>query len=342
MREKLFIISDIEMGRGDIFDDFTDDDKLVEFIDYIIKSSKEGKTTLILNGDTFDFMKMAYKGTNPRHITEEISLWKLSEAFKNHPKVFSAFKKFLATPANKIHFIIGNHDSDLAWPALQEKIKEHLGSPGKITFDFYYKRPELHIEHGHLYDPFFMININKPFVKYQGQQMMVSPFGIQIFASHLMQFKKDFPYEEKCYPKHKIFDFKPEMRKHKNRLAREMFIKDFLINPIIHFTDPTCRIPYFRLLMYIMRRGMKIMDMSMFLPSTIRRMFKKHPGSKIYVLGHVHLFVEHKFKGNKKVLFTDTWRDEYDINRNFEKKKKSYAEIDYNNDKIEDAQIKVF
>jgi hypothetical protein len=342
MREKIYVISDIEMGQGDILDDFTDDKKLVEFVEHLLESSAGVQATLVLNGDTFDFMKMSYKGDFPFHITEEISLWKLDQAFKNHPKVFAALKKFIQKPENKIYFVIGNHDADLVWPKVQEKIKERLGNGSRISFDYYYKRHGLHVEHGHLYDPFFFLKIRKPFTRYKGKKILNTPFGVQIFSSHLIKFKKEFPREERCYPKHHIFDFKPELKKHKNKLFRDIIIKDVIISPIIHFKDPTRRVPYFRLLGYVFRRGMKIMDMSMFLPSTISRMFKKHPGSKIYILGHVHLMAEHNYKNGKKAIFTDTWREEYDLNRNFEKKKKSFAEIKYHDGHIDSAVVKVF
>jgi UDP-2,3-diacylglucosamine pyrophosphatase LpxH len=342
MREKIFVISDIEMGGGDTLDDFTDDAKLVKFIEKIQKAPKDTPVTLILNGDTFDFMKMSYKGTHPTHITEEVSMWKLNTVHGSHSGVFLALKNFLLRPNHKIFFLIGNHDEDLAWPALQERIKNLLGAKDNVFFDYYYKRPDIHIEHGHLYDPFFYLNIKKPFVKYKKQMVLNSPFGVQIFSTRLLKFKLDFPYEERFYPKHMMFDIKPELRKRKNKITRDVILRDVIINPLIHFRDPTRRIPYLRILTHVLRRGKKIMDVSMYLPSTIRSMMKKHPKNKLYVLGHVHLMVEHSYSDNVKVLFTDTWRDEYDLYRNFEKKKKSYAEIVYKNLHVTQARLEVF
>jgi UDP-2,3-diacylglucosamine pyrophosphatase LpxH len=341
MREKLYVISDIEMGRGDSLDDFSDDNKLVEFLEYIGKSKDNQAITLILNGDTFDFMKMSYMDSHPRHITDEISLWKLNAAIKHHHEVFAALEKFLQKPSRKIFFVIGNHDADLAWPSLQKRIRECLGAKDNISFDYYYKRPDLHLEHGHLYDPFFVINTKKPLVKYKGRQILSTPFGVQI-APQFIKYKRDFPREEKFYPKHKVFELKPELRKRKNMMLRDIIIKDVILNPIIHFRDPTRRVAYFRLLAHVLIHGKEIMDLSMFLPSIMRRMIRKHPDSKVYVLGHVHLMVEHNRENGRRVLFTDTWREEYDLTRNLEKKKKSYAEIDYNDGIIESAQVKIF
>ncbi|MEZ4087379.1 MAG: metallophosphoesterase [Candidatus Gracilibacteria bacterium] len=144
MKEYIYSISDIEMGRGDITDDFSDDQAVAEFLEKIITDhaaeQPSPKITLVLNGDIFDFLKMEYKGELPYLITEDISLWKLEEVFKTHPGVFKAMKKFLdAHSHTNIHFVIGNHDSDIAWPSLQERIKQELGNQDRVTFDYWYK-----------------------------------------------------------------------------------------------------------------------------------------------------------------------------------------------------------
>ncbi|HMR00859.1 MAG TPA: hypothetical protein PKA32_00545, partial [Candidatus Gracilibacteria bacterium] len=133
MKEYIYSISDIEMGRGDITDDFSDDQAVADFLEKIIADHADEnpvpRITLVLNGDIFDFLKMEYKGELPYLITEEISLWKLEEALKTHPGVFKAMKKFLdANEQTYTHFVIGNHDSDIVWPALQERIKKELGN----------------------------------------------------------------------------------------------------------------------------------------------------------------------------------------------------------------------
>jgi UDP-2,3-diacylglucosamine pyrophosphatase LpxH len=341
MHEKLFVVSDIEMGRGDIVDDFGDDDQLVEFIAQIGKTEPDTPVTLILNGDIFDFLKMPYKDKHPHHITEKISLWKLNEVFKKHPKVIEALKRFLHKNGHKIHFVIGNHDADVIWPEVQEKIKKHLDAGNNVTFGYYYERPGIHIEHGHLHDPLFMTDVKRAFTKHKGINILNIPFGAKICFTHLINFKKDFPYEEKLFPKHMIFDIKPELKKRQNKMVRDIILKDVILNPVFRFYDRTNRVPYFKLLRHLFSYGSKIMDNAMFLPLTIRTMVKKHPGSELYILGHAHLMAEYDYK-NRKILITDTWRNEYDLNRNSEKKKKSYAEIDYEDDHVKSAHVKVF
>ncbi len=341
MREKLFVISDVEMGRGDVVDDFTDDDKLVKFINFAKQPDTDIPVTLVLNGDIFDFLKMPYKEYHPHLITEKISLWKLNEVFKKHPKVIEAWVKFLHKKTNKIHFVIGNHDADLSWPAVQEKIKKRLKSRGHVTFGYYYKIPGIHVEHGHLYDPIFQTDTRRQFIRRKGETILNIPFGAKICFSHLIKFKKEFPYEEKLFPKHMIFDINPELKKHQNKMVRDIILKEVILNPLLRFYDRSRRIPYLKLLRHTVSYGRKVMDTAMFLPRIIKTMVKRYPGSSLYVLGHSHLMAEHSYK-NRRILITDTWRDEYDLYRNFEKKKKSYAEIDYEDGRILSAKVKVF
>ena len=187
MKEKVFIISDIEMGRSDIMDDFTADAYFCNFIKKIQRENEGARLTLILNGDIFDFLKMAYKGSYPRHITEEMSSWKLQEVLRNHELVFAALKDFLKKDCNSVFFVIGNHDADLAWPSLQNTLRAHLeGTAFNLRFDYWYETPALHVEHGHLHDPFFSFKTSRPFVTYKGKKILNTPIGANICFSYLV------------------------------------------------------------------------------------------------------------------------------------------------------------
>ncbi len=340
MKEKIFIISDVEMGRSDIMDDFTSDGQLADFIVNIQKENRGLRLTLVLNGDIFDFLKMAYKSAYPRHITEEISAWKLEEVFKNHPRVFSALKEFLGNRGNCIFFIIGNHDPDLAWPALQNRLRKYLkGSAASVKFDFWFEKNGIHAEHGHLYDPFFSIKTSKPLLKFKGREILNMPWGANICFSYLVDLKKNFPREEQIFPKHLIFSINPALKKQTKKLAREIILKDFLVNPIIKFRDPTYRIPYLKIISHFLRYGTEVIDDSVLLPRYLKLMTKKYPGRKIYAMGHSHLLVK-KILKDKKIFVTDTWRDEYNLEQNMEKKKKSFLEISLHDGLIAAAQLK--
>jgi len=339
MKEKTVIISDIEMGRGDIMDDFTSDGELAAFTEKIVNDNPDTAISLVLNGDIFDFLKMAYKGTYPRHITEEVSLWKLEEVIRCHSAVFTALKKFLETAGNAVHFVIGNHDADLAWPALQEVIKKTLGNGKNIFFDFWYDRGGLHVEHGHLHDPFFHIGTNRPLTRYRGKKILNTPFGANICSSYLVDLKRKFPHEERTFPKHLVFNANPDLKRFKKKIAQKIIVRDLLINPLLKFYDPTRHVPYKKLIGHVLRYGTEVLDDKKLLPRLLKNMVKEHPHNTIYVMGHAHLFGRHDYK-NRMILITDTWRDEYDVGRNMERKPKTYAEISWQDDAITGAELK--
>jgi hypothetical protein len=340
MKEKTFIVSDIEMGRGDIMDDFTSDREFASFTEKIVKDNPGTPLSLVLNGDIFDFLKMAYRGEYPRHITEEVSIWKLEEVLRNHPAVFTALKNFLSTISTSIHFVIGNHDADLAWPSLQAQIKEVLGNNTRVFFDFWYRRDGLHVEHGHLHDPFFHIRTGHALTRYRGKKILNTPFGANICSSYLVDLKRKFPREEKTFPKHLTFNANPDLKKFKRKIAKKIIFHDLLINPLVKFYDPTRHVPYKKLIGHVLRYGTEVLDDKKLLPRLLKNMVKTHPDNRIYVLGHAHLFGEHEYK-NRNILITDTWRDEYDAHRNMARKPKSYAEISWNEDTISRAELKI-
>lgn len=341
MMEKIYLISDIEMGRGDLMDDFSDDEKVAIFFDHIHAKNPDQKVTLVLNGDIFDFLKMSYKDEYPRYITEQISLWKLQQVLKSHPKVFEKLKLFLQSKNHSVHFVIGNHDADLVWPSLQQKIRDILEAPDQIFFDFWFLKNQIYAEHGHLLDPFYSIKTKKPVISYRGQKILNLPWGAQAFFSHLINLKKNFPKEEQLYPKHIAFRQNKKLHSYSKKIRRNLALKNILLQPLLHFYDPTYRVPYVKFIKHIYRNGFEVLNDAKLVQKTFKILIRKNPGKQIFILSHYHVLGSHQYQ-NKTIFVTDTWRNEFDVTKNKEKKQKSYVEIDYINGIIEKAELKVF
>ena len=81
------IFSDIEAGSGNRTDDFIDEKLLSKTIKVHNTESKKYPADLILNGDTFDFMKCPYKGKFPKHITSAIAVAKIESIADEQYKV---------------------------------------------------------------------------------------------------------------------------------------------------------------------------------------------------------------------------------------------------------------
>lgn len=345
MKEYIYSISDIEMGRGDITDDFSDDQAVADFLEKIIADHSDEhptpKITLVLNGDIFDFLKMEYKGELPDLITEEISLWKLEETIKTHTAVFAAMKKFLAAHEQTfIHFVIGNHDADLAWPSLQTRIKQELGNHDRINFDYWYKNGPIHAEHGHLQDPVFMHRTHRPIITHKKKEILNLPWGAYVCFSDLVQFKKKYPKEEQLFPHTDAIATNKQYERDGRKMLFSAAAK-LLLKRITNPRNPNYRIPYFTLLKHISKHGFEFVDDHKLIKSRIKKITKTHPDKQVLLLGHAHLFNKVQ-RGDQTILITDTWRNEYDLTNNGEKKPKTYARIAMENGTIQSADIHTF
>ncbi len=340
MDNKIYILSDIEMGRGDIMDDFSDDALLVDFIEKITPPAHSGKITLVLLGDIFDFLKMSYKGTYPRYITEEISLWKLDEILNSHKSVFKALKLFLDNPVCEVNFVIGNHDADLVWPAVQQRIMETLRHTDRVKFGFTFNSDNIHAEHGHLVDPFFHTNTRRPIIRYNGRKILNLPFGAYACFTHLVNIKKKFPREESLFPNPLAMEMHEEYRKVSRKATMDLILKSLILQPVLHPFDPTYRVPYIQFLKHGLKFGTNVVDDEKFVKDRVKKIMRTNPGKQVYVMGHAHVLTNLEDTG-RQAFVTDTWRDEYDLNNEERKKPKSYVEISCKNDKLISAELKL-
>lgn len=342
VEEKIYVMSDIEMGRGDITDDFIDDDMVASFIEEVSEQAKKHKVTLVLNGDIFDFLKMAYKGTYPYHITEEISLWKLREVMLAHPRVFEAWKKFMGHENAHLFFVIGNHDYDLIWPNMQEKLREVLAGSSedsRIQFGYSYERRDLYAEHGHMQDPIYAQNTKEPFIEYDGKKILNLPWGSYITSRYLIPHKHKFPIEERHFPnplREKTFK---GYRKEGHKMLNKLYLHSLVIDPILHRKDPMRKLPSWKIARHVLKHGFEFTDDEKFVKDYSEQVAKKNRDKQLIILGHAHVLTDMMHR-NHRVIITDTWRDERDLSNLNQQKPKTYAEITYANGRISKAELK--
>jgi UDP-2,3-diacylglucosamine pyrophosphatase LpxH len=156
MSPDLYVVSDLHLGAKSVepnLEDFRDDDLLAKFITYVA----EADATLVINGDLVDFPQIPpySPASAKKHIwDEEASLTKLSLAMVDHAKPFEALKSF-AECAGSVKLIVGNHDLDLAWPRVQQRLRDATGlrAGDKLDFhlDHYVHAGVVHVEHGHMF-----------------------------------------------------------------------------------------------------------------------------------------------------------------------------------------------
>src|SRR5689334_8524228 len=157
------IISDLHVGGGpnDPGDDHVyDTNQFVRFLESLgtDKAGQEGHIELIINGDFLEFGQVrpeVYALASALYwCSQSESLQKLEAIVQGHSDFFVALKTFQET-GNRVTLAAGNHDVDLYWPGVQDRLRD-VGGPmlfelGHATYTRYDGR--LLIGHGHMYDP---------------------------------------------------------------------------------------------------------------------------------------------------------------------------------------------
>lgn len=312
MKKEIIILGDIEMGGGTFTDDFISDQTLAKLIYSLC--NKNIPVDLILNGDTFDFLKCPYiinnVSTYPRHITSEISLAKLRLIYRAHTPVFEALKRFAAEKKNRIFFIIGNHDADLVHPEAQEGIKNILNSFDQVIFSFYYNEQGVHAEHGHQYDFLNKVNEEHLFLDYKGQKILNIPWLSLGLISKFMILKEQYPMLERITPRPALFTHHKSVEKVLSRHGLTYLLKSLFYYPIRYYADPTYTFPR-ELVREFYRRVKHVhWDIDEIVAVFKKKRKQKLHRNKMYVFGHVH---KHYLEQNGKItiIHPDTWRDEY-------------------------------
>jgi len=170
--------------------------------------------TLVFNGDIFDFLHMdvhPLESDSGGVMNEEERIYGLAfdaqrAAFKLevmarlHQRSLSALTEFVHH-GNALVFVVGNHDVDLWFGEVREKLVEHLasGAPdpedvrSRIRFEpwFYYEKDAAYVEHGHRFDPYATFpDPLKPLSADQGN--LLAPnfghFGLRYFCNRVRSF----------------------------------------------------------------------------------------------------------------------------------------------------------
>jgi UDP-2,3-diacylglucosamine pyrophosphatase LpxH len=112
---------------------------------------------VIINGDCFDFLVTPPYDT--QGVTDiAIATSKLERIIMAHAAFFAAMRQFIATEGRHVTFTIGNHDIEVAFAEIQQRITQEITGVTKhsaIHFclpRFYQPLPDVYIEHGNQYD----------------------------------------------------------------------------------------------------------------------------------------------------------------------------------------------
>jgi UDP-2,3-diacylglucosamine pyrophosphatase LpxH len=182
---------------------------------------------LIVNGDCFDFLAI------PPYKTDETTdsstaLEKLEKVIGAHEPFFTALRRFVEHSGRHITFIGGNHDIELGFAEVRERLHEAIGTSKGINFCLsrsYRPLPDVLIEHGHQHD---FWNAAHGLWDEKGEPLATRPASIQLPLG--TQY-----FQQAAYPmsvQYPYFDhFEPSMD-----LMHQIAMLCLLNPPLIHET----------------------------------------------------------------------------------------------------------
>jgi UDP-2,3-diacylglucosamine pyrophosphatase LpxH len=169
------VVSDLHLsaGReaeGNPLEDFGSDREFAGLLDQVVaESQRDGaEVELIVNGDAFEMLQVPhvdhfdptrfYPPERYHSSSETGSARKMAIIVDGHRAFFNALRRFIqpGPPRRYVTFIKGNHDLNLHWPAVQERIREAMGASGTraplLAFEERrISREGIYVEHGNQY-----------------------------------------------------------------------------------------------------------------------------------------------------------------------------------------------
>ncbi len=175
--------------------EFFFDDTFDGFLRHIMKIADGSLVELVLNGDVFDFDSVVSLPEEPPFEVswleskrglfpeEQKSLFKMNRILADHLEWVQALRNFLLR-GHRVVFVIGNHDLEIHWPAVQQALMDAFNLPEayreNVRFAewFYISNGDTLIEHGNQYDPYCLCHDPiHPFIVDYNKVEVRLPFG---------------------------------------------------------------------------------------------------------------------------------------------------------------------
>lgn len=325
MNEKYkIIISDCHLSAGRYFEgkynpheDFFFDQEMVEFFEYFSTGIYgEGpfgpvEVELIINGDFLDFLNVPYLGEFEEGITEEIAMSKLEAIIAAHPRVMAGLKKFASKPNKKIKYLIGNHDAELFFGQIRERItkewdpeghypSEHvevIADQDRIRYD-----EGLEIRHGNQFEASNQLDFQNPFVKLaNGTRVLNIPWGSIYVLKIINRLKWSRANIDKIRPL-KVYAFF-------GLIFDPVFTAKFLMLSLFYFLRTRIFVKSQKLFGF--KHTMKILSQErtffIDLEHEAKEVLRADPSVHTIVFGHTHLPMHRVYANGRQYLNSGTW-----------------------------------
>lgn len=312
---RIVVLSDSELGVGGGTDDFPFETWFGELLRSLrAETPREIELVIVFNGDTFDFLKAPLSdGTNPRHITEEVALDKLSRMAAIHDDFFRSLGALLKGKKGRTRalFTVGNHDFDLVFPGVQTRIRELLGFPDTVSFVGEGVRlGDAWIEHGSQEDSMFRFDFDKPTIEWEQLQVLNLPWGAVGLIDVALPVQHLFAHHDRMRPRGLVFELMPELKELLVGIAWRYWSREYLKRWASR-KDPLAQVSW-RMFREI---GWRLGTANASLSVQERYQKKLREGDdRIMVIGHEHEARWYTW-ADRKLLTTGCLRAEYGLSQ---------------------------
>lgn len=330
------VLSDIEMGDGGVQDEFPHDAWLVS----LLRHYQQGRFTdlpvdFVFNGDSFDLLKVPYRGGWTHHVTADVALTKMASIIAAHAGFFEGLREVLAHSAapRTVHFVVGNHDAELVFPQVQALIRSTLGGRGVSFPGFELRIGPVLLEHGSQRDVMFRVDPDQPFVTIDGQPMLGLSWGSVALLDALIPMRPLFYFHDRLRPKSRVMELVPDIRELILARVWTYWSRDFW-RELVSTRDPLLRLDAAMVKEVLWRFATTNTEVHLD-PEWLERVVEQDQ-AELFVLGHVHQPTSHEHRG-KRILQLGAMRDEYDLREDgmrFEPRLKQILEIRLKGDRV--------
>lgn len=318
------IISDCHLSAGKVFEghlnpyeDFHYDDEMVALFEHF-SSGEYGEgpsgprnVELVIAGDYFDYLNVPYEGEFEEAVTEDISLYKTEAIIAGHPKVMAALKRFASKPGKSITYLIGNHDADLFFEKVRERITREWDPRGeypsekvrliadtdRLSFE-----GGVEIHHGNQFEAGAVLNFQQPLLKdFLDKPVLNIPWGSFFVLKIINRLKSEREYIDKIRPA-KVFILI-------GMILDPWFTVKFCFLSVFYFLKTRFiwsprRKSSFKITLEILRQEAKVFQD---LEREARQVLERNPGLQTVIFGHTHYPMNRIYGDGRQYINTGTW-----------------------------------
>ena len=304
----ILVLSDLHLGKGkflqngqlNLLEDFLEDEKFFDFCDYYSKGEYEKLDVhLVLNGDILNLIQIDVDGVFTSIIDDEVTIRAIDAIVKGHPKFFEGLRRFLRIPGKKVTYVIGNHDSGMAFKEAQTALRRYVGEELEFCFEAHIHG--VHIEHGHRFEVINTVPSDKYFMEGPNGKMILNlPWGTLFCINLLPTLRKDRPNIDKVRPLSSyvkwclFYDFKffCKMCYHVIRYLVQSNFDEYIAQNRNFKTTASI---------------LKQITIYPLYGKKAKAILRRNPGVHTVVMGHTHVQEWLRFPENKYYFNTGTW-----------------------------------